>query len=109
LLQVVDRLTDEIYCVYTDYESDFTGFYTAILGCRVSSLDNIPEGLISLIVPPGNYVKYTAEGRIPDCIAETWQQIWSSDIRRKYTADFDLYGLKARDSENARVEIYVAI
>jgi predicted transcriptional regulator YdeE len=109
LLQIEDRITDEIYCVYTDYESDYTGFYTAVLGCEVSSLDNIPEGLISLIVPVADYVKYVAKGRLPDCVAEAWQNIWSSDLDRKYIADFDVWGTKAQNPEDAEVDIYVGV
>jgi predicted transcriptional regulator YdeE len=85
------------------------GFYTTVLGCKVSSLDNIPEGLISLIVPAADYVKYVAKGRLPDCVAETWQQVWSSDLDRKYIADFDVWGAKAQNPEDAEVEIYVGV
>jgi len=109
LMQIEDRITDEIYCVYTDYEGDHTGFYTAVLGCKVSSLDNIPEGLISLIVPAADYVKYVAKGRLPDCVAEAWQNVWGSDLNRKYIADFDVWGAKAQDPEDAEVDIYVGV
>jgi len=109
LLQIEDRITDEIYCVYTDYESDYTGFYTAVLGCKVSSLDNIPEGLISLIVPAADYVKYVAKGRLPDCVAEAWQNIWNSDLDRSYIADFDAWGANVQNPEDAEVDIYVGV
>ncbi|WPU96555.1 GyrI-like domain-containing protein [Mucilaginibacter sabulilitoris] len=107
--QITNRINDEVYCVYTDYESDQGGFYTTVLGCRVKNLDNIPVGLIGRIVTPGGYLKYTAKGRLPDCVAETWQHIWNSTIDRKYTADFDLYGAKAQDPEDAEVEVYVGV
>ena len=109
LMQIEDRLTDEIYCVYTDYETDYTGFYTAVLCCKVSSLDNRPEGLISLTVPPANYVKYLAKGRLPDCVAEAWQQVWGSSLNRAYIADFDVWGAKAQNPEDAEVEVYVGV
>jgi predicted transcriptional regulator YdeE len=109
LLQIVNRISDDVYCVYTDYESDQNGFYTAVLGCRVNSPDNIPVGLISLIVAPSTYLKYTAKGRLPDCVAETWQHIWNSSLNRRYTADFDLYSTKAQNPEDAEVEVYVGV
>jgi hypothetical protein len=34
------------YAVYTDYESDYTGAYTYILGSAVSSKVEIPEGMV---------------------------------------------------------------
>jgi len=109
LTQIVDRVSDEVYCVYTDYESDYTGPYTAILGCRVNSLDNIPIGLVSHIVSPGTYVKYTAKSWLPNRVGETWQHIWNTCRNRQYIADFDVYGIKAKSPEDARVEIYVGV
>jgi predicted transcriptional regulator YdeE len=109
LNKIVDRLSDEVYCIYTDYESDYTGAYTAVLGCKVSSLDNIPKGLISLTVPQSDYAKYIAKGRLPDCVGEAWQQIWASNVDRTYIADFDVWGPKACNPEDAEVEIYVGV
>ena len=109
LPQIKDRVSDEVHCIYTDYETDHTGPYTAILGCKVNSLDNIPEGLVSLSVAPGTYVKFTAKSWLPNRVAETWQYIWNKPLNRKYTADFDVYGCSGCNSEDARVEIYVAV
>ncbi|WP_184548649.1 GyrI-like domain-containing protein [Mucilaginibacter sp. FT3.2] len=109
LPQIEDRITDKIYCVYTEYESDYTGVYTAVLGCKVRSLDKIPNGLTGLTIPAANYVKYTAKGRLPDCVAETWQEVWNSNLDRAYIADFDGWGAKAQNPEDAEVEIYVGV
>ncbi len=109
LLQIEGRLSDEVMCIYTDYESGHTGPYTAVLGCKVSSLDNIPDGLVSLTVPPAEYVKYIAKGRLPDCVAETWQQVWATDLDRTYIADFDVWGAKANNPEDAEVEVFVGV
>jgi predicted transcriptional regulator YdeE len=107
LQQAEDRVSDDIYCVYTDYESDHNGAYTTVLGCKVNSLDHIPAGLTGLNVAPASYLKYTAKGKLPDCVAETWQHIWNSSIDREYKADFDVYSAKAWNQEDAEVEVYV--
>ncbi|SDD79450.1 Predicted transcriptional regulator YdeE, contains AraC-type DNA-binding domain [Mucilaginibacter pineti] len=109
LEQITGRMSDDIYCVYTDYESDHTRPYTAVLGCKVKSLDNAPEGLIGLVVFATSYVKYVAKGRLPDCVAETWQHVWNNTLNRTYIADFDVWGAKAQNPEDAEVEIYVGI
>lgn len=109
LSQIDSRVSDDIYCIYTDYESDHTGAYTAILGCKVTLLDNVAKGLSTLSVPAASYVKYTAKGRLPDCVAQTWQEVWNSDINRTYIADFDVWGTKAQNPEDAEVEIYVGV
>ncbi|MFB0496931.1 GyrI-like domain-containing protein [Mucilaginibacter sp. OAE612] len=109
LQQVVNRVSDDIYCVYTDYESDKDGFYTAVLGCKVATKDNIPEGLICITVPPGNYNRYIAKGALPQSVGETWHQIWTSDIDRRYMADFDVYGERSQNADNAEVEVFVGV
>ena len=44
--QIPNKVTDDIYCVYTDYGNNSEEFYLTILGCRVHSKNNIPGGLI---------------------------------------------------------------
>jgi predicted transcriptional regulator YdeE len=109
LQQIVNRLSDDIYCVYTDYESDKDGYYTTVLGCRVATKDNIPEGLICITVPPGDYNRYVAKGALPQAVGETWQQIWTSDVDRKYAADFDVYGERSQSQDGGEVEVFVGV
>jgi predicted transcriptional regulator YdeE len=107
--QIPNKETTDIYCVYTDYESDLNGPYTAIIGCKVRSLENIPQGFISTTIPATTYAVFTSEGKIPESIAATWRLIWQSDINRKYMADFDVYSEKARNPEDAIVETFISI
>jgi len=109
LQQIETRVSDDIYCVYTDYETDHTGFYTAILGCKVNSSGNVFEGFVSIIIQPGNYQVYYLEGEFPANVGEAWAQIWNSTVDRKYTADFDLYSANAKSFEETEVKIYLAL
>ena len=43
--QIPHKVGLEIYSIYTDYEADYTGKYTCIIGQKVNSLDTIPDGL----------------------------------------------------------------
>jgi predicted transcriptional regulator YdeE len=38
-----------------------------------------------------------------------WTKIWNTEIDRKYSADFEVYGEKAQDPENAEVDIYISL
>ena len=107
--QVEGRLSDDIYCVYTDYESDYMGYYTTLIGCKVSSFDNLPEYLTPLTIPAAKYQVYTLSGKFPDKVHHAWQEIWRSDVNRAYTADFDLYHANAKSFEETEVEIYLAV
>ena len=109
LPQINDRAVDDIYCFYTDYESDHTGYYTALLGCKVNSLENIDEGFSGLSVPAGKYQVYLLAGDPLHSILDAWQEIWESDANRAYTADFDLYTANAKSFEETEVKIYLAV
>lgn len=89
--KIPNKINDAIYCVYTDYENDYTGYYTCLLGCKVSIADNLPKGLIYCNVPAGRYKLYLSTGPLPQSVLATWQQIWDSNTERSYSADFDLY------------------
>lgn len=108
---IPNRLANDIYAVYTDYMTDHRGAFTAIIGCRVNSLDNIPPGLMGRAFNGGEYRKFTAKGKMPHVVIRQWQEIWNDDktLGRKYTTDFEVYGRKSLDPENAEVDIFIAI
>jgi predicted transcriptional regulator YdeE len=107
--QIEDRVSDDIYCVYTDYKNDYMDFYTAVLGCRVNSLTHIPEGFTGINIPAGKYQVYSLAGKFPENVRLAWQEIWDSNVNRKYTADFDLYSAGAKSFDETKVKIYLAI
>ena len=109
LEKIPSKISDDIYCVYTDYESDFNGPYTAVVGCKVSTLTDIPTGLTGITIPESKYQVYKSTGKLSVSLARTWEGIWNSDLNRRYSADFDIYGEKVKDFEDAEVETYVAI
>ena len=96
--------------IYTDYKSDFTEDYTTIIGIPVSTLDEIPKGLIGREFQPDNFQKFTAKGEMPNAVVNTWIDIWNRDkeLNRKYTYDFEVYGENSQNGENSEVEIYIA-
>lgn len=108
--KIPNKINDEIYTIYTDYESDYRGKYKTIIGQRVSSLDEIPNGLIGREFNGGKYRKFVAKGQIPNAVVETWQEIWAKDkeLNRKYTADFEVYGEISQNGKESEVEIFIA-
>ena len=96
--------------MYTEYEKDHTKPYTTLLGCKVESLENIPTGMIGKTVEGGNYIKQTVKGNLMQgVIANAWIKIWNANFSRLYTADFEVYGEKAQNPENAEVDIFIAV
>lgn len=107
---IPNKIDNAIYSIYTEYEKDYTKPYTTILGCKVSSLDNIPTGMTGKTIAKETYKQFTAKGNLADGIViQKWIEIWNTDLNRKYTADFEIYGEKASNPENAEVPIFIAL
>jgi predicted transcriptional regulator YdeE len=108
--QVPGRIGDEIYCIYTEYEKDHTKPYTTLLGCKVESLEKIPDGLTGIFFEEARYEKFTATGNLQQGVVyDAWVKIWNDDLQRLFTADFEVYGSRAHDPENDEVDIFIAV
>ncbi|GGI27753.1 GyrI-like domain-containing protein [Pedobacter mendelii] len=109
--KIPNKESEDVYAIYTDYESDYTEKYTTIIGQRVSSLDNIPDGLVGREINNERILRYFAKGEMPNAVVETWQEIWANDVtlKRTYVADFEVYGAKSQQGAESEVEIYIGI
>jgi predicted transcriptional regulator YdeE len=109
LEKIPHKVNKTILAVYTDYEDDYTKPYSYIVGCEVSTLDNIPEGLVGIIVPPSLYAVYTTAGPYPQGLSNTWQTIWKTPLKRAYTSDFEVYSHDFNPQTKPEVKIYIAL
>ena len=110
LEKIPHKIDYSIYSIYTDYEGDYTKPYTTVLGCKVSDATNVPEGMVAVGVNASDYSKYSAKGNLNEAVVyNAWTEIWNQDLNRSYKADFEVYGEKARDPENAEVEIFIGL
>ncbi|GAA0876097.1 GyrI-like domain-containing protein [Wandonia haliotis] len=110
LEKIPNKLDNTVYCMYTDYEKDHTRPYTTLIGCRVSSLDEIPENMTGKTISAAPYHKYTVKGNLQQNIVyNAWLKIWNEDLKRSYTADFEMYDPTKQTPENAEVEIFIAV
>jgi predicted transcriptional regulator YdeE len=109
--KIQNKLSDDVYSIYTDYKSDFTDEYTTIIGLRVSSLDIVPKGLVGRQFPSGTFQKFIAKGPMPQAVVDTWMEIWKQDkeLKRKYSYDFEVYGGKSQNGAESEVEIFIAV
>lgn len=108
--KVPNSISDDIYAVYTDYESDHTGAYNLIIGLSVSSTNDIPKGFTSVVIEADVYKKYISKGKMPEAVLNTWFEIWADkDLNRAYRADFTVHGEKYFDGDKAEVETFISI
>ncbi|MDM1071961.1 effector binding domain-containing protein [Empedobacter brevis] len=111
IAKIPNAISSNIYAVYTDYESDFTGKYTTIIGLEVASLDEIPEGMVGREFQPQTFKKYIAKGELHEAVGKTWTEIWNDDknLNRTYNYDYELYTDKAQNPMDAEIEIYIGV
>lgn len=64
--RIPNRINDEILSIYTDYKSNDAQEYTVLLGARVSTIKDIPQGMVARDFPGQNYQTYIAKGPMPD-------------------------------------------
>ncbi len=108
--KIPNKLTSNIYSVYCNYESDYKGPYTTLLGCKVASIDTIPAGMEAIEIKGGQYKRFTTKGNLNEGIVyQEWIHIWNSNLNRAYTADYELYDEKAMNPADAEVNIFVAL
>jgi predicted transcriptional regulator YdeE len=101
--KIPGKISTDLICAYTDYESDMNGPYTVLLGFKVSDNVKAPEGLTLINVPAKHYQVFTSTDARPETVVQTWMKIWQSDLPRAYQTDFDIY------LQDGRVETYVSV
>jgi predicted transcriptional regulator YdeE len=105
-----------IYAVYTGYESSRDGEYDFIIGMNVSSVSEVPPGMVAKKVPSGRYAVVTsAKGPVAQVVPKVWQQVWSLEDNkqlggiRAYKADFELYDQRSQNLQDSQVDLYIGL
>ena len=106
--RIPNKLSDEIYAVYFDYDGDHTKPFSYFIGCKVNFDSTIPEGMDNLIIPAGTFIKVAARGKMPDCIANSWKAIWKEKTDRAYTYDFEIYDDRSKNWNDGEVDIFIS-
>ncbi len=114
---VKDKTSENIYAVYSNYESDHTGEYNYFIGFEVkdtkSYLNN--DKFIIKEIKQGKYSIVTTEkGSLQKVIPAAWEKIWkmsSSDLggKRSYKTDYEIYSHDATDPNGEIFNIYLGI
>ncbi len=110
LTKIPNKVNNDIYSLYTDYKSDHTEPYLALLGCKVANLNHIPKGMIGKSFKGGTYVKTSTKGDLMQgLIINHWKNLFEMKLDRTYDVDFEIFGEKAQNPADAEVDFYVGI
>ncbi|WP_395607348.1 GyrI-like domain-containing protein [Pseudomonas sp. B22129] len=94
-----------VYGVYSGYESDAHGLFDVTAGVSTHAP---AQGFESLVIEPGRYLVFEAQGPMPDAIIQAWQRVWAyfeqPDVEaRAFVTDFELY-----QADN-QAQVYIGI
>jgi len=113
--KIHNRADENVIAVYTDYSSDYNGDYTYTLGAKVTQVSTVPAGMVATKVAAGKYADFTsARGPANRVVPEIWQKINSLPKAapggdRTYHSDFEVYDQRARNPQDAIVDVFVGI
>lgn len=66
--------------------------------------------MVGISIPEGEYEQFTAKGDVnKGAVYEEWTRIWENPLNRTYVADFEVYGEKAQNPEEAEVDIFIGV
>lgn len=107
--QIPNKVGAEMLALYCNYEGDHNAPYDVILGCKVSSTEEVPAGMVAHTYEGGVCAEYTAKGDLMTTVVDVWHQVWSGLDNRSYTTDFEVYGEKAANPKDGEASIFVSI
>jgi predicted transcriptional regulator YdeE len=113
-IKIPNKADNAIIALYHDYASDKNGAYTLLIGARVTSIDQIPAGMVTRYVPASkNAIFIKQKGAAAHVTLETWQRIWKledqGELIRSYTFDYELYDGRSQDPHSAQVAIRISV
>jgi len=106
--RIPNKAVDKVIALYCDYEGDHTKPYSLVIGCPVTSIDEIPEGMVAKTLSATRFAVFRAIGEHPQTLIATWGEIWQTNLGRTYTGDYEVYGEKFV-GDPPEVEVYIAI
>lgn len=105
---IPNKQNDKTIGLYTNYESDVNGAYDMMVCCEILNHSDLPIGMHTQTIHSGKYAKFIVQGDVQKAISEFWNKLWSMDLDRKYSCDFEEYQ-SGCDMKKAEVYIYISL
>ncbi len=93
---------------------DFQNNFDFAICCQVDTLKQIPADLYTLEIPARNYAVFTAKGKMPEKLVNTWHYIYgnwlpNSIYEREKGIDFESYSPDFGQTTESSVDIYIPL
>ncbi|PKM95424.1 MAG: AraC family transcriptional regulator [Firmicutes bacterium HGW-Firmicutes-1] len=104
---IPNKYNDKSIGLYTNYESDDQGEYDMMVCCEVINSSKLPVGVYPQMIPAGKYAKFVVKGDMQKVVAEFWTKLWSMNLDRKFSSDFEEY--QSGSDNIVEIHIYIAL
>lgn len=105
---ISNKKNDKSIGLYTNYEKDVDSAYDMMVCCETVGAVNGSNGIETQIIPEGKYAKFVVYGDVQQAVASFWTTLWSMDLDRKYSCDFEEYQ-SGCDMAHAEIHIYISL
>lgn len=105
---IPSKKNDKSIGLYMNYENDVKGAYDVMVCCEIQNSSSLPERVQSETIPAGKYAKFIIQGQVQKAVAEFWMKLWSMELDRKYSCDFEEYQ-SGSDMDHAEIHIYISL
>lgn len=105
---ILNKKNNNTIGLYTNYENKPNGDYDVLVCCEILNEKNLPSGIEVIKIEASKYAKFVLKGEMEKVVAECWTRIWTMDLNRKYTYDFEEYKGDCIDGD-VEINIYIAI
>ncbi|QUG42975.1 effector binding domain-containing protein [Psychrobacillus sp. INOP01] len=92
-----NKVNSDIYAIYSNYESDYTGDFDFMIGTEEMA------GEDSITIENGDYYVWEVESNGLNSVGKAWREIWESDLPRAYKTDYEIY------KQNGSIAIYLSV
>lgn len=109
--KIPSKANDTILAVRHTYslEADQVTSFRYILGCEVTSLAVVPDGMNAIEIKASTFAQFPVTGKFPEALDTTWQSISKSLLKRMYSDDIEIYSTENGRPDFKTVYILVSI
>ena len=105
--EVQNKITGKVICTYSNYENDEKGEYDVQIGFETLPMGDLKNIWTQKVIPAGRYAKFVVKGNMSKEVPNLWSKIWTMDLPRKFSCDFEEYQTSnPLDTEN---HVYISL
>ncbi|NOI68626.1 effector binding domain-containing protein [Vibrio sp. 99-8-1] len=86
-----NKISDDIYLIYSDYSQHAKGTISLFIGHAVSEFNDLASDFKPLTVPSQSYASFQLNGDFSHIAHDAWQQLPSLNLNRSYNYDMEIY------------------